>query len=361
MDAALVWDGREIVTIPKNMDAPRADQMQGETFEKLGEVAGRTCYDSVGTGRDSAAYHKHIKDVINLSVYEHPTFTVTIPVTSWEQMMNLILPLLNRRGVWIECRPEELDVTVNLRIVLEWERHTGPTNLIGDGYNRCTIQGVLQHFGHQLAPMIVGPPDRLTKLGEEAFLKTKGLNENQQFITLWLYGSRGFSHEQVRHRFAISQRSTRYVDEDGSPYIEHPLITKYLNDETTSDYDRHFTKEAITQSIEADRHAYRCLVTSLQSYCTAKGLDKTTARKQARGAARGYLGNALATEMLFTASVANWHWILKNRKCAAADGEIRAIYTPGLLALQESQYGQSFRHYRLKKSPDGIGEVLDGG
>jgi hypothetical protein len=28
--------------------------------------------------------------------------------------------------------------------------------------------------------------------------------------------------------------------------------------------------------------------------------DKTAARKQARGAARGYLGNALASDMLFT-------------------------------------------------------------
>jgi thymidylate synthase ThyX len=64
--------------------------------------------------------------------------------------------------------------------------------------------------------------------------------------------------------------------------------------------------------------------------------DKTAARKQARGAARGYLGNALASDMLFTTSVTGWKWILSQRKNKLADAEIREVYTPAWTALQSS-------------------------
>jgi thymidylate synthase (FAD) len=53
--------------------------------------------------------------------------------------------------------------------------------------------------------------------------------EHAQF-TFFITGvSRGLTHELVRHRVgvAISQRSTRYVDEDESPWILHPLLEQY--------------------------------------------------------------------------------------------------------------------------------------
>jgi hypothetical protein len=51
--AALVWDGGSNVVIPQEMGVPRADQMQGTTMERLAELAGRVCYDSLGSGRPS--------------------------------------------------------------------------------------------------------------------------------------------------------------------------------------------------------------------------------------------------------------------------------------------------------------------
>jgi hypothetical protein len=90
---------------------------------------------------------------------------------------------------------------------------------------------VLRRWAHKFVPMIVPAPE-LCSVGENilelTWQKTEDLSDDQANITLYLYGSRGFTHEQVRHRFAISQRSTRYVDEDGSPYIMHPLVAAYL-------------------------------------------------------------------------------------------------------------------------------------
>lgn len=353
------------VQLPESMAPPRADQMQGSVFDQLGEVACRICYDSMGTGRSSEALHRHIRDVINLSVYEHINYTVAFP--DFEPDYDLLKGIINRKGVWFEPRDddESFDLTVNARAVIEWERHTLPEyrTTISDALGE-----VLWTHGHKLAPMVFQtekPPfassagrTSALDLYNSSTLREDELSDEQIFVTLWLYGSRGFTHEQVRHRFAISQRSTRYVDESESPYIEHPVITEYLNHSGVPIGDKDTLRQAIAASIEADRHTYDTAVEYLEDwFIREKGQEKTPARKQARGAARGYLGNALASEMLFTTNIPGWQWILKNRKNKLADAEIREIYTPGLKALQSCIWGH-FNEYTLEESPDGIGTVL---
>src|SRR5687768_11413069 len=91
--AEIVFDGRD-VTIPSYMGTPAPRQMEGTRCEQLGELSGRICYDSLGTGRPSFSvaaehnehhpkdnpfgtgkaiqgYHDHIIQVKNFSVYEH--------------------------------------------------------------------------------------------------------------------------------------------------------------------------------------------------------------------------------------------------------------------------------------------------
>jgi thymidylate synthase ThyX len=87
-------------------------------------------------------------------------------------------------------------------------------------------------------------------------------------------------------------------------------------------------------------------------------VDAFTARKQARGAARGYLGNALFTELIFSASVAQWRRILAQRLNAAADAEIREMAADVLPILKGCRYGSDFADMNTKPSPDGIGVVL---
>jgi thymidylate synthase ThyX len=55
-------------------------------------------------------------------------------------------------------------------------------------------------------------------------------------------------------------------------------------------------------------------------------LTPVVGRKQARGAARGFLGNALSTELIFSASVAQWRRMIAQRDNEAADAEIRDLF-----------------------------------
>lgn len=348
------------INIPKGMDKPKSDQMHSTVLDQLGELACRTCYDSLGSGRSSEGLHAHIREVINLSVYEHLTFTVNF---AQEPDYEIVRGLINRKGLWFEPRDDDetFDLTVNARTVLEWGRHS-----LNEWSSPIVekIGWTLWEHGYRLAPLAFQTPTPnyvnrpIPSLMDASTLREDDLSDQQVFLSLWLYGSRGFTHEQVRHRFAISQRSTRYVDESESPYIEHPVITAYLADTETNLEDQRQVSKAIFASTESDRTTYDLTVEMLQAWLMKKGLQSTPARKQARGAARGYLGNALASEMIFTASVTDWKWILYNRKNALADAEIREVYTPGLQALKESMWGGCFLDFNTGPSPDGIGTVL---
>jgi hypothetical protein len=362
LHASLVFDDNSL-TVPLSMGNPKENQLTGTIHENLGELASRICYDSLGTGRSSEALHQHILDVKNHSIYEHIVFTIGLDLAATSiSSLEFVKAFSNRKGVWFENRkkPNEFEVTVNLRTVLEWERHTR-----GFNYNTVTavFGEVLRRWAHNFVPRIIPEPQLCSLAGsmlKQSWYKREDLTDDQANITMYLYGSRGFTHEQVRHRFAISQRSTRYVDEDGSPYIMHPLVAAYLADERVNSDVRRVIRGNIEQSIESDRETYRALVEDLQYYCQKHmGItDKTAARKQARGAARGYLGNALASDMLFTTNVTGWKWILSQRKNKLADAEIREVYTPGLYALQSSWYGDRFAEFTLVPSPDGLGTVL---
>lgn len=362
MNASLVFDDKNLC-IPESMGKPKAGQLAGTIHENLSELASRICYDSLGTGRTSEALHQHILDVKNHSIYEHIVFTIVFDLANcgWSPQI-LFRSLMNRKGIWVEDGrlSTEFEITANLRAILEWERHSRGFNNTPWGVD---VGNVLKQWANSFVPIIVRQPIHTSTgsmLLKKSYIKRDNLTDDQANITLYLYGSRGFTHEQVRHRFAISQRSTRYVDEDGSPYIEHPLVTKYLTDERVDGDVRAAMLRIINASIYSDRETYRSLVPALQAYgMNFMGItDKTAARKQARGAARGYLGNALASDMLFTTNVTGWRWILSQRKNALADAEIRQVYSPALDALKSSNYGHRFTEFSTIPSPDGLGTVL---
>jgi thymidylate synthase ThyX len=365
MNASLVYDGGQL-HIPASMGTPCDDQLVGTPLENLGELASRICYESLGLdehgkrrGRSAAKLHEHILEVNNTSVYEHCDFTVRIThALDSDGVFKIAAACANRKGVWVEYHRDNgtVDVTANFRSVIEWARHTGIINAMSGLSSPLGASLYLKMT--ELAPAIavhVIPPCNLLHALDCELVPVEELTDDQAWISLWLYGSRGFSHEQVRHRFAMSQRSTRYVDEDGSPYITHPLVAQFLADPSVNTTPE---RELIATSIGADRATYRWLVEGLQKYCIDRGLDAKTARKQARGAARGYLGNALATEMIYSAPVSGWKWILSQRKNKNADAEIRQIFSPGLEALKSSQYGDRFSGFNLVPSPDGLGTVL---
>lgn len=233
-------------------------QDQGSDAARLIECAGRCCYDSLGTGRSSAEYHQHIREVGHGSVTEH-----------------------------------------------------------------ASISFYLDNI------------------------------------------SRGLTHELVRHRagIAISQRSTRYVDEDGSPWILHPLLERFF---TTGDtVCRAPNGEAVELSLKqrtdhaigAAQQAYRAIVVALQAQLIAAGADKQTARKQARGAARGLLGNALCTSMVWTANIRALRHVINMRASRHADAEIRVLANR-LYEEASKVCPEWFSDYEKTECPDGIGYEL---
>lgn len=165
--------------------------------------------------------------------------------------------------------------------------------------------------------------------------------------------SRGLTHELVRHGVgtAISQRSTRYVDESHSPWIRHPLIEQYIDE--TGDQSM---ADAWDEVKAASQDAYRMIVVKLEAFLS-KRTAGANARKQARGAARGILGNALETELVWSANVRALRWIISQRASDAADAEIRQLGM-ALFHLINFELPQYFTDFTVAAASDGIGETV---
>jgi thymidylate synthase (FAD) len=176
--------------------------------------------------------------------------------------------------------------------------------------------------------------------------------------------SRGLTHELVRHRIgtAISQRSTRYVDESESDLAWHPLIEEAMTMPGLSEEACRMVAEAADaqeQAEQAARDAYQAILSLVSGFLTGKlGVDSQTARKQARGAARGALGNALTASLVWSANVRALRNVLEQRCSPFADAEIRLLanrlYEEALAAVPEY-----FSDYRKVECPDGIGYGLE--
>lgn len=147
-------------------------------------------------------------------------------------------------------------------------------------------------------------------------------------VTVLISGvSRGLTHELIRHRVgtAVSQRSTRYVDEDHSLVVEHPKLTEFLHGSHTNYAENSFINSLRRDAFKANRELYRHVADRVEFSLVKDGVDKQTARKQARGAARGFLENGMETELVFTMNLRAMLNIISQRAVGAADAEIRQL------------------------------------
>lgn len=363
--AKLVWDGGSALRIPEEMGSPAPNQMKGTVWEQICEIAGRICYDSLGRGRSSEDFHKHILEVGHLSVDEHPHITIRIDGGS-----SAIMAFINRPDFWVEMEDSGgIRVTLNPRGIYEWDRwsrliHRKNPDLVGEPFS---MGDRLSFHAERAFPMIVAPrkrdPEVVRKYEQWSAIVPPETDE-EKWVTMFVGGSRGFSHEIVRHGnfTGISQRSTRFVDENESPWVDHPLIQEFWasTDPVPDDPDdrlRGALKSLADDTKRIAQYTYAKASETLQKWLLARGVDKQTARKQSRGAARGYLGNALWTELIFSASVGQWKRMMRLRCCDPADAEIRSVFVDALRELKASRYGKDFEGFELVPASDKLGQA----
>ena len=135
--------------------------------------------------------------------------------------------------------------------------------------------------------------------------------------------SRACSHQLVRHRIAsYSQKSQRYVNENGFEFITPPAIEELP--EAKSEYDK-----AITDITESYAKIADLLTEKHTKELIAQGLDEKTARskavKLANEDARFILPNACETKIVVTMNVRSLFNFFRHRCCNRAQWEIRAV------------------------------------
>lgn len=315
--------------------------------DNLIEICGKTCYDSLSAPktRGSADYHAHIIEVGHGSVQEHAVFTFDISRETGddiEWVLGLLSMFVNRPGVWVRVvdQQEKCDysvrVTANVRALRQWSKWTvdipvstipGEANLLGE----MLYDAAFLHAPFALAGNGIMKLDPEKVLGREPVVKIALVEpevDEEVYASLFFTGvSRGLSHELVRHKHltAVSQRSSRFCNEDESDWIKHPVLRDLPDG----------VHQMFTAVESTGKWAYREILQAAEEHLIKQGADKLTARKQARGAARGVLGNALATELVFTANLKQWKWMIHERAAPAADAEIREVFQEVQAILKE--------------------------
>ncbi len=135
--------------------------------------------------------------------------------------------------------------------------------------------------------------------------------------------SRACSHQLVRHRIAsYSQKSQRYVNEDGFDFITPPEIEELP--EAKEEFDR-----TMDMLVESYHKIAELLTEKHKAEFMALGQDEKTAarnaRKKANEDARFVLPNACETKIVVTMNVRSLFNFFEHRCCNRAQWEIKAV------------------------------------
>lgn len=160
-------------------------------------------------------------------------------------------------------------------------------------------------------------------------------------VSFYIAGiSRSLTHELIRHRhFSYSQLSQRYVPAHGAAVVEPAVIAEdpYLH-------------RVFTEAVAVAQRAYAELEHALQR--KFEGQPATSARKQARQAARSVLPNAAETRIVVTGNFRAWRHFIAMRATEHADVEIRALAIAclgHLVRIAPNVFGD----FEVYRAPDG--------
>lgn len=164
---------------------------------------------------------------------------------------------------------------------------------------------------------IEGFIDMLVSIGHESVMEHVSFTFGIEGI------SRACSHQLVRHRIAsYSQKSQRYVNEDGFEFITPPDIEADVEAKAEFDSAIYTISETYDRLVDilTKNHAEKFM---------AEGMDEKSAlskaKKLANEDARFILPNACETKIVVTMNVRSLFNFFRHRCCNRAQWEIRAI------------------------------------
>jgi thymidylate synthase (FAD) len=166
--------------------------------------------------------------------------------------------------------------------------------------------------------------------------------------------SRGYTHEQVRHRpgWAYSQLSTRYVDALIKSSWERLCILEPRV--IAEDPEAH---EVWLEGVRGSVRAYDRLTEILgekgfEWVDTADLKGKTVLRKNVRQAARSVLPIGVETRIVVTGNARSWRHFIDMRATRGADVEIRSVAV-AVLKILKREAPRLFSDYVLSTAEDG--------
>lgn len=173
--------------------------------------------------------------------------------------------------------------------------------------------------------------DMLVSIGHESVMEHVSFTFGIEGI------SRACSHQLVRHRIAsYSQKSQRYVNENGFEFITPPAIDEIP--EAKAEFDR-----IISEITDGYDRIADILTEKHTKTLVAEGMDEKTAaskaRKLANEDARFLLPNACETKIVVTMNVRSLFNFFRHRCCKRAQWEIRDVAEQMLrLCLEAAPY-----------------------
>ena len=341
-----IYQSGKQFTVPSYI-SPVPHQMTSTVGDNLCEFAGRVCYDSFRNvnSRPSVEYHGNLNAQKHASVWRHFNFTVQFHDLKLGDLYLIGLSCANKPGVSYSLLEgdRKARVTINLNAVKDWDNEPCRVSMIGLTRVKDYLGYILKGVAHELAPLVMSDcPLPHSEMGYDElawkYQLSSPVNDHETWVSYHIKGvSRSLSMELNRHlhNAAVSQRSTRYVDEGSSKLILHPAVRNITGWEKDS--------EAFQQDC---LDLYRDVFEGIQCYLLDQGMDKANAKKQARGAARQYLPNGIETDLVFSANLSQWKHILLMRGTPGADMEIMEFAGEVFESLS-SMYVESFKDWNI--------------
>ena len=255
-----------------------------DIFKKI-ELIGRTCYKSESsiTSDSASRFVTNLVKNQHLAMLEHADITFMAHRDYIQQDLDNGISPNPFLTVTIEPGADHALVTSNLRVLIE-----------GEGALLDCLRSMLCYGAPDIADVLI--PDFTPQLDIDdgcilqpsqmhPKFQDKHIRKTFRFIT-----DRGVSHELVRHRVAsFAQESTRYCNYQKDKFGNEITFIK----PSTWDEMPSFAQLRFKESLKSSEEAYMALI------------DNGLKPQQARAV----LPNALKTEIIVTASEAEWHHI----------------------------------------------------